>query len=67
MYDLGDLSLELDRISENIKAARKDFKEHKVDILASERVSVFDEFNDLQSQLNHFRSIVDDLERGISL
>lgn len=67
MYDLGDLSLELDRISENIKAAREDFRGHKVDILASERVRVFDEFNGLQSRLNRFRSIVDDLERGISV
>lgn len=67
MYDLGDLSLELDKISEKIEAAREDFREHKVDILASECVRVFDEFNDLQSRLNQFRSIVDDLERGISL
>lgn len=67
MYDLGDLSLELDRISGKIEAARKDFREHKVDILASERKRVFHEFDDLQSKLNHFRSIVDDLERGISL
>ena len=67
MYDLGDLSLELDKISENIKAAKEDFREHKVDILASERVRVFDEFNSLQNRLNQFRSIVDDLERGISI
>jgi UDP-N-acetylmuramoylalanine-D-glutamate ligase len=67
MYDLGDLSLELDKISEKIEAAREDFREHKVDILASERVRVFDEFNGLQSRLDRFRSIVDDLERGISL
>lgn len=67
MYDLGDLSLELDKISENIKAAKEDFREHKVDILASERVRVFDEFNGLQSRLNRFRSIVEYLERGISI
>jgi len=67
MYDLGDLSLELDKISEKIEAAREDFKGHKVDILVSERVRVFDEFNGLQSRLDQFRSIVDDLERGISL
>lgn len=67
MYDLGDLSLELDKISEKVEAAREDFRGRKVGILASERVRVFDEFNDLQSQLDRFRSIVDDLERGISL
>lgn len=67
MYDLGDLSLELDKISEKIEAAREDFRGHKVDILASERVRVFDEFNGLQNRLDRFRSIVDDLERGISL
>lgn len=67
MYDLGDLSLELDKISEKVEAAREDFRGHKVDILESERVRVFDEFNGLQSQLDRFRSIVDDLEWGISI
>ncbi len=67
MYDLGDLYLALDGLALGVYEAREDFKKHKVDISASERVRVFDEFNELQSQLDRFRSIVDDLERGISL
>lgn len=67
MYDLGDLYQELDELALNADEIRETFKNHKVNITESERVRLFLEFKKLETRLDIFRSVVDDLQRGISI
>lgn len=67
MYDLGNLYQGLDELALNADEIRKDFKNHKVNITESERVRLFLEFKKLETRLDIFRSVVDDLQRGISI
>lgn len=67
MYDLGDLYQGLDELVLNADEIREAFKNHKVNITESERVRVFLEFKKLETRLDIFRSVVDDLQRGISI
>ena len=67
MYDLGDLYQGLDELALNADEIRETFKNHKVNITESERVRLFLEFKKLETRLDIFRSVVDDLQRGISL
>lgn len=67
MYDLGDLYQGLDELALNADEIRETFKNNKVNITESERVRLFLEFKKLETRLDIFRSVVDDLQRGISL
>ncbi|GET11637.1 hypothetical protein SN811_01370 [Ligilactobacillus agilis] len=67
MYDLGDLYQGLDELALNANEIREAFKTHKVNITESERVRLFLEFKKLEARLDIFRSVVDDLQRGISV
>lgn len=67
MYDLGDLYQGLDELALNADEIREVFKNHKVNITESERVRLFLEFKKLETRLDIFRSVVDDLQRGISI
>lgn len=67
MYDLGDLYHGLDELALNADEIRETFKNHKVNITESERVRLFLEFKKLETRLDIFRSVVDDLQRGISI
>lgn len=67
MYDLGDLYQGLDELALNADEIRETFKNHKVNITESERVRLFLEFKKLETRLDIFRSVVDDLQRGISI
>lgn len=67
MYDLGDLYQGLDELALNADEIRETFKNHEVNITESERVRLFLEFKKLEMRLDIFRSVVDDLQRGISI
>ena len=67
MYDLGDLYQGLDELALNANEIRETFKTHKVNITESERKRVSREFEKLETRLDIFRSVVDDLQRGISI
>lgn len=67
MYDLGDLYQGLDELALNADEIRETFKNHEVNITESERVRLFLEFKKLETRLDIFRSVVDDLQRGISI
>lgn len=67
MYDLGELYQGLDELALNADEIREAFKNHKVNITESERVRLFLEFKKLETRLDIFRSVVDDLQRGISI
>ena len=67
MYDLGDLYQGLDELALNANEIRETFKTQKVNITESERKRVSREFEKLETRLDIFRSVVDDLQRGISI